>query len=217
MKQHNTHTDEELYQQIMAELKPGADEYDALMAEGKAPASRSKIVAMHEKRTLSQRRSAYIYKYVAAACIALAIIGTSIGILMNSETESSHPVVAEVVNHASDNQPSDNTLLAHEEAKKPVVADSDKLAGSDKHETNIAPAVSVSTSSASHAQPKHTKTETPQPSADEAEQEFLYALITEVENRALEEQEEEERLYRSIVEEVSANMSNGSNKPELIL
>lgn len=211
MKQHNTHTDEELYQQIMAELKPGADEYDALMAEGKAPASRSKIVAMHEKRTLSQRRSAYINKYVAAACIAFAIVGTSIGILMNSETESSRPV-AEVVKPANDNPQIDNTLLAQEEAKKPVAVESDEHAEGGEVEKSNVTAVS-----ASHTQPKHTNAEAPHPSADDAEQEFLYALITEVENRALEEQEEEERLYRSIVEEVSANMSNGSNKPELIL
>lgn len=217
MKQHNTHTDEELYQQIMAELKPGADEYDALMAEGKAPASTSKIVAMHEKRTPSHKRNASIYKYVAAACIVFAIVGTSIGILMNGEAESSHPVVAEVVNPASDNQQSDNTLLAQEEVKKPVAVERDGHAEGGEAEKGNAPSVGASKSSASHTQPKHTNAEAPHPSADDAEQEFLYALITEVENRALEEQEEEERLYRSIVEEVSANMSNESNKPELIL
>lgn len=205
MKQHNTYNDEELYQQIVAELKPGADEYDALMAEGKAPATKSKVVVMHETHTSSHSRNAYTYKYVAAACIAFAIIGTSISILMNSETENSHPV-AEVIKPVSD-----NTLLAHEEAKKPVVVEN------DKYEINIAPAVHASQSSASHAQPKHTKAETPHPSADEAEQEFLYALITEVENEALAEQAEEESLYRAIIEEVSANMSNNSNNPELIL
>lgn len=31
MKQHNKYNDEELYQQIMAELKPGADEYDKIL------------------------------------------------------------------------------------------------------------------------------------------------------------------------------------------
>ena len=205
MKQHNTYNDEELYQQIVAELKPGADEYDALMTEGKAPATKSKVVAMHETHTSSHSRNAYTYKYVAAACIAFAIIGTSISILMNSKTENSHPV-AEVIKPVSD-----NTLLAHEEAKKPVVVEN------DKYEINIAPAVHASQSSASHAQLKHTKAETPHPSADEAEQEFLYALITEVENEALAEQAEEESLYRSIIEEVTANMSNKSNKPELVL
>lgn len=210
MKQHNTYNDEELYQQIMAELKPGADEYDALMAEGKAPASKGKVVVMHKRRTLSPRSSAYIYKYVAAACIVFAIIGTSLGILMDSDTETSHPV-AESVKPAKDNLQSDNTLLAQEETKKPEVAES------DEHKENTLPAASASQSNAANALPKHTMEEAPQPSADEAEQAFLYALITEVENRALEEQEEEERLYRSIVEEVSMNMSNKSNKPELVL
>lgn len=205
MKQHNTYNDEELYQQIVAELKPGADEYDALMAEGKAPASKSKVVAMHKTHPSSHRRNAYIYKYVAAACVAFAIIGTSLGVIMSNDTEATHPV-AEVIKPVSD-----NTLLAHEEAKNPVVAED------DKHEITIASAVPASQSSATHAQPKHTKAETPHPSADEAEQEFLYALITEVENEALAEQAEEESLYRAIIEEVSANMSNNSNNPELIL
>lgn len=216
MKQHNIHTDEELYQQIMAELKPGADEYDALMAEGKAPASKSKVVAMHEHRSPSRRSSAYIYKYVAVACIAFAIIGTSLSLLMDSDTETSQPV-AEVVKPTNDNQQSDNTLLAQEEVKKPAVAESDNSAESDEREKGNVIEVGASQTSASHAQPKNTKAETPNPSADEAEQQFLYALITEVENRALEEQEEEERLYSSIVEEVSANMYKESNKPELIL
>ena len=64
MKQHNTYNDEELYQQIVAELQPAADEYDALMAAGKAPASKSKVVAMHETHTSSHRRNAYIYIYM---------------------------------------------------------------------------------------------------------------------------------------------------------
>lgn len=33
MKQHNIYNDEELYQQIMAELKPGADEYDRILEQ----------------------------------------------------------------------------------------------------------------------------------------------------------------------------------------
>ncbi len=216
MKKHNTYNDEELYQQIVAELKPGADEYDALMTEGKAPASKGKVVAMHEQHTHSHKRNAFIYKYVAAACIAFAIIGTSISIMMNNNTESSRSV-AEVVKPANDNQQSDNTLLALEEAKKPAVAENDEHAESDEHRINPLPAVGASKLNAANTPHKHTKAETSHPSADEAEQEFLYALITEVENRALEEQAEEECLYHSIVEEVTANMSNKSNKPELVL
>ena len=37
MKQHKNNRDEQLYQQILAELKPGADEYDRIMAQGKQP------------------------------------------------------------------------------------------------------------------------------------------------------------------------------------
>ncbi|MBQ0048476.1 MAG: hypothetical protein KBT33_13395 [Prevotellaceae bacterium] len=206
MKQHNTYNDEELYQQIVAELQPAADEYDALMAAGKAPASKSKVVAMHETHTSSHRRNAYIYKYVAAACVTFAIIGTSLGIFLSNDTETTQPV-AEVVKPTDNNQQNVNTLLVHEEAKEPVSAESIKSA---EH-------IQLARSAKAIESNKLAESVASADDADEAEQAFLYALITEVENEALAEQAEEESLYRSIIEEVTANMSNKSNKPELVL
>ena len=206
MKQHNTYNDEELYQLIVAELKPGADEYDTLMAEGKAPASKSKVVAMHETHTSSHSRNAYIYKYVAAACIAFAIIGTSLGIIMSNDTETPQ-LVAEVVKPTDNNQQNVNTVLVYEEAEEPVSAER------IKSPEQIKPARSTKAIESN----KLAESAASADDADEAEQAFLYALITEVENEALAEQAEEESLYRSIIEEVSANMSNNSNNPELIL
>lgn len=196
MKQHNTHNDEELYQQIMAELTPGADEYDRIMSEGKNPASKRKVV-MH------------IYKYVAAASILFAIIGTSLYMMIGDEDQTLKPV-AEVVKPVDAETEKaciyDNTISKVEaETEAPDVAD------------NVIAKSGISASNPVKTAQDASKNISADVEADEREQEFLYALITEVEGRALEEQAEEERLYRSIVEEVTANMSNESNKPELVL
>lgn len=197
MKQHNTHNDEELYQQIMAELTPGADEYDRIMSEGKNPASKRKVV-MH------------IYKYVAAASILFAIIGTSLYMMIGEEENIQHPVteVAKPVDaERKETILHNNTIAKTEaEAETPAIADN-VIAYSRKSKANPAKTDQEDTIINNSSDVE----------ADEREQEFLYALITEVEDRALEEQAEEDRLYRSIVEEVTANMSNESNKPELVL
>ena len=72
--------EEELYQQIMAELEPGAAEFDRMMANGENPASKAKIVPLGRKW------------YVVAACfIGLLIIGGAY--MLNTGSE---PQIAEV-------------------------------------------------------------------------------------------------------------------------
>lgn len=189
MKQHNIHNDETLYQQIMAELKPGADEYDTLMRKGQNPASRHKTYPT--------------YKYVAAACIMFAIIGTSLVLLMNNGTETQ---IVQVTAHKVEQK--DNHLIAQEEAESDVPLATE----STRTVANNAQANAV-------AMPHRTKSEAShhEAEADESEQQFLYALITEVEHRTLAEEEEDERLRRQIIEEISANIINESNNPELTL
>lgn len=46
---------------------------------------------------------------------------------------------------------------------------------------------------------------------------LLYALITEVEAKAMAEQAEEERLYRTLLEEISTNISKETTQTELTL
>ena len=68
--------EEELYQQIMAELEPGAAEYDRLMANGENPASKVKKVPLGRKW------------YAVAACfIGLLIIGTAYMLHNDSEEQ----------------------------------------------------------------------------------------------------------------------------------
>lgn len=189
MKQHNIHNDEELYQQIMAELKPGADEYDTLMAQGLNPAGR--------------RKPFPIYKYVAAACIVFAIIGASLRMMMSNDAEAT---LAQVT--ADKTELKDNHLTDKEEA----IASVPLATENTLPETRITQEKAKQTASTdTPEEPRHV-TET-----DESEQQFLYALITEVEYEAMTEQEEEEQLYRSIIEEVTENMSNATKTPELIL
>ena len=66
--------EEEFYQQIMAELEPGAAEYDRMMANGENPASKAKKVPLGRKW------------YAVAACfIGLLIIGITYKLYNDSE------------------------------------------------------------------------------------------------------------------------------------
>ncbi len=91
--------EEELYQQIMAELEPGAAEFDRMMANGENPASKAKIVPLGMKW------------YAVAACfIGLLIIGTAYMLHNDSEEQMAEikPTIApknveSLTAHAIDN------------------------------------------------------------------------------------------------------------------
>ena len=52
---------------------------------------------------------------------------------------------------------------------------------------------------------------------DEYSEARLYALIMEVEAKTMAEQAEEERLYRTLLEEISTNISKETTQTELTL
>lgn len=81
-KLHNMHDDEALYQQMLAELTPAAEDYDRMMEQGQQPACRS-------------RRGVSLYRYIAAACVLIAIVGGTLA-LQTKHDETSQPY-AEVV------------------------------------------------------------------------------------------------------------------------
>ena len=91
--------EEELYQQIMAELEPGAAEYDRLMASGEAPAKKAKVIPLRNRW------------YAVAACfIGLLIIGTAYMLHNDSEEQMAEikPTIApknveSLTAHAIDN------------------------------------------------------------------------------------------------------------------
>ena len=91
--------EEELYQQIMAELEPGAAEYDRMMASGEAPAKKAKVIPLRKRW------------YAVAACfIGLLIVGGAYMLNTGSESQIAEvkPTVApkqveSQVAHAIDN------------------------------------------------------------------------------------------------------------------
>ena len=63
--------EEELYQQIMAELEPGAAEFDRMMANGENPASKAKLCTNTSAcRTVSQIRQPAPWQTCPASCTA---------------------------------------------------------------------------------------------------------------------------------------------------
>ena len=83
MKQHNIHNDEALYQQLLAELTPAAEEYDRIMEQGQQPACRS-------------RRGVSLYRYIAAACVLIAIVGGTLALQTKCD-ETIEPYAVDVV------------------------------------------------------------------------------------------------------------------------
>ena len=76
MNKQQYNNEEELYRQIMAELEPGAAEYDRMMANGENPASKAKKVPLGRKW------------YAVAACfIGLLIVGTAYMLHNDSEEQ----------------------------------------------------------------------------------------------------------------------------------
>lgn len=207
MKQQDTnYNDEEFYQQIMAELRPGADEYDRLMAE----------------RVRKTVRLKPIYKYVAAACIAFAIVGASVQLLRGKAEDTSQRIAGKIDTTNNDTSVPDNSLAQAE------VSTESSLTGQPSAEVipDVHPA-SVKNSKATHptgqmlAAASADSQKTKEAEEDEYSEELLYALITEVEAKAMAEEEaKEERLCRTLIEEISTNItkqSNQSNQSELTL
>ena len=106
--------EEELYQQIMAELEPGAAEYDRMMANGENPASKAKKVPLVRKW------------YAVAACfIGLLIVGTAYVLHNDSEEQIAEvnttvvPKKAEVLTaHAIDNNVRSASFQAHDASER---------------------------------------------------------------------------------------------------
>lgn len=77
------HDDEALYQQMLAELTPAAEDYDRMMEQGQQPACRS-------------RRGVSLYRYIAAACVLIAIVGGTLA-LQTKYDETIEPYAVDVV------------------------------------------------------------------------------------------------------------------------
>lgn len=199
MKQQNTnYNDEEFYQQIMAELRPGADEYDRLMAE----------------RARKTVRLKPIYKYVAAACIVIAIVGASVQLLKGKAEDTSQRIAGKI-----DTTYNDNSLAQAEVSTEPSLTGQPSAeAIPDVHPASVKNSKAIHPTGQMLAAASVDSQKTKEAEEDEYSEELLYALITEVEAKArAEEEAKEERLCRTLIEEISTNITKQSNQSELTL
>ena len=192
MKQHKNNRDEQLYQQILAELKPGADEYDRIIAQGKQPA----------------RRRLAAYRYAAAACLLMAVAGLSVYLQTNDPAESPAPAVAEMeVTHQTEKP----QVSKPSPSPKEAIAEVPRAKRAAQRQPTALPAQATPQTSVSEEDtvPKATPQE-----ADDSDQELILGILVQVEAQAIHEEREEEMLYQTILNEISDNIINPHTQSE---
>lgn len=192
MKQHKNNRDEQLYQQILAELKPGADEYDRIMAQGKQP-GRKRFAAC---------------RYAAAACLLMAVAGLSVYLQKNVPAESPAPAVAEVeVTHQTEKPQAAEPPRSSEEA----IAEAPRAERAAQGQATARPASATPHTGASE---EDTAPEAAPQEADDSDQELILGILAQVEAQAIHEEREEEMLYQTILNEISDNIVNPHTQSE---
>lgn len=195
MKQHKNNRDEQLYQQILAELKPGADEYDRIMAQGKQPA----------------RRRFAACRYAAAACLLVAVAELSVYLQKNVPAESPAPAVAEMeVAHQTEKPLVSKTSPLPEEA----IAEKPRAKQVAQRQPTALTASATPQSSVSE---EDTVPKTAPQEADESGQELILGILAQVEAQAIHEEREEEMLYQTILNEITDKIINPHTQSELSL
>lgn len=192
MKQHKNNRDEQLYQQILAELKPGADEYDRIMAQGKQPA----------------RRRFAACRYAAAACLLVAVAGLSVYLQKNVPAESPAPAVAETeVAHQTEEPQAAEPPRSSEEA----ITEAPRAKRVAQRQATALPASATPHTGASE---EDTAPEAAPQEADNSDQEIILGILAQVEAQAIHEEREEEMLYQTILNEISDNIINPHTQSE---
>lgn len=195
MKQHKNNRDEQLYQQILAELKPGADEYDRIIAQGKQPA----------------RRRLAAYRYAAAACLLMAVAGLSVYLQTNDPAESPAPAVAEMeVTHQTEKP----QVSKPSPSPKEAIAEAPRAKRAAQRQPTALPAQATPQTSVSE---EDSVPKTAPQEADESDQELILSILAQVEAQATNEEREEEMLYRTILNEISDKIINPHTQSELSL
>lgn len=192
MKQHKNNRDEQLYQQILAELKPGADEYDRIMAQGKQPA----------------RRRFAACRYATAACLLMAAAGLTISLLKNAPAEAPASTVAEAeVAHQTEKPQTAEPPRSSEEA----IAEAPRAERAAQGQATARPA---SATPHTGAPKEDTAPEAAPQEADDSDQELILGLLAQVEAQAIHEEREEEMLYQTILNEISDKIINPHTQSE---
>ena len=160
--------------------------------------------------------------YIAAACIALLLaVGITVRLLTNN-ANGSGSLASGHVNTTKDTASIHGRNLA--QAPPPPEGEKDGERQLAIHLTPPSGAGGANPSYPQHLDQGQKPGVGGQEKAEEVLQEedmyseaLLYALITEVEAKAMAEQAEEERLYRTLLEEISTNISKETTQTELTL
>ena len=173
-----------------------------------------------------------LWPYMAAACIALLLaVGITVRLLTNN-ANGSGSLASGHVNTTKDTASVHDRNLAQADVTTEeqligasTFADGSK-AGQPQTDTmpNVPPTtvkagnniVPVTQALAMTSADSQKAEEVPQ-EEDVYSEALLFALITEVEAKTMAEQAEEERLYRTLLEEISTNISKETTQTELTL
>ena len=190
------------------------------------------LSAEFDRLSQTRTRSIRLWHYVAAACIALLLaVGITVRLLTNNANGSGSLASGQV-------KTTKDTASVHGRNFAQIDATTEeKLIGASTFadgskvvhpQTDTMPNVPPTTVKAGNTIVPVTQalamTSADSRKAEEVPQEedayseaLLYALITEVEAKAMAEQAEEERLYRTLLEEISTNISKETTQTELTL
>lgn len=199
MKQHDIHNDEALYRQMLAELAPGAEAYDKMVAEGRHPAART-------------RRLTPYYKYVAAACVLLTVTG---GTWLIAERPDDRPQTELVAQAEGEKlrQAEDYDRTQSQEDEHAGTADAPSL-DTGQH---AGPGIRQASRPLPQAQATPHTEESAEAPDDTPDRELYYALLAEVEAKAAQQEQQEQQSLRALFDELIDNIEQQSNRPELSL
>lgn len=208
MTRNKKYNDEEYFRQVMAELQPGADEYDRLMA------ARPKKVAMTPRRPVAW--------YAAAACLALVLVGSLTLYIYNSGAPEATPIAREtkqpdtqgVTKLEKEDALLTNPLLEDELETTPstFVARESNAKNEENEETTATPAVTSSMQLAEAIPQKTVEDATPAENDTQPAREFTEAdAMLYLAHLLKEEDEKEQAIYKQILNELAQQ----SNTPEL--
>lgn len=199
MKQHDIHNDEALYRQILAELAPGAEEYDRVVEQGLHPAAKRHRIIPYNK-------------YVAAACVLFAFVGGAWFMQEGGKNDQQTQPVSHL--EIKKQQPIDkpSRLLAAEEVQqeKSPAAPSHNQRPISQSSKNMSYSLTVTQIAPAAEDSLNTSDNTP-------DEELYFAILGEIENRVASEQKREEFLHQALIDELTNIIIENPEGPQLTL
>ena len=199
MKQHDRHNDEALYRQILAELAPGAEEYDRVVEQRLHPAAKRHRIIPYNK-------------YVAAACVLFAFVGGARFMQEGGRNDQQTQPVSNL--EIKEQRPTDkpSRLLAAEEVrrKKSPAAPSHNQQPICQSRKNISYSLTLTQTAPAAEDSLNTSDNTP-------DEELYFAILSEIENRVASEQKREEFLHQALIDELTNIIIENPKGPQLTL